>query len=61
MHHLSTQIEIYAPAERVWAVLIDFPAHARWNPFIPFYRSDTQPRTRRGPPALRRRGPEPTD
>jgi hypothetical protein len=34
MHHLHTQIEIAAPVERVWSLLIDFPAHQRWNPFI---------------------------
>jgi hypothetical protein len=34
MHLLETQIEIEASAERVWSLLIDFPAHARWNPFV---------------------------
>lgn len=32
--HISTGIDIAAPPERVWAVLMDFPAHAEWNPFI---------------------------
>jgi uncharacterized membrane protein len=34
MHHLDTQIEINAPAERLWALLTDFPSYPRWNPFI---------------------------
>lgn len=34
MHRLETSIEINAPAERVWSVLMDFPSHARWNPFV---------------------------
>jgi len=34
MHQLETQIEIEASAERVWSLLVDFPAHSRWNPFI---------------------------
>ena len=32
--HISTSISIAAPPERVWAVLMDFPEHAAWNPFI---------------------------
>ena len=32
---LETWIDIEAPPERVWAVLIDFPAWQRWNAFIP--------------------------
>jgi hypothetical protein len=31
---LRSQIEIGAPAERVWQVLTDFPAYPDWNPFI---------------------------
>ena len=31
---LSTCIEIEAPPERVWAVLVDLPSYAQWNPFI---------------------------
>ena len=34
MHRVDTQIEINASAERVWSILMDFPGHARWNPFI---------------------------
>lgn len=34
MHHLHTQIEIAAPVERVWSLLVDFPSHSRWNPFV---------------------------
>jgi hypothetical protein len=31
---LHSQIEIAAPAERVWQVLTDFAAYPEWNPFI---------------------------
>ena len=34
MQRISTSIDIAAPVERVWAVLMDFPAYSRWNPFI---------------------------
>jgi hypothetical protein len=34
MREISTEIEIHAPAERVWALLTDFGAFPRWNPFI---------------------------
>src|SRR5664279_4409772 len=34
MHRVDTQIEINASAERVWSILMDFPDHARWNPFV---------------------------
>lgn len=33
-HHLHTEIEIEASAERVWSVLTDFVAYPQWNPFI---------------------------
>jgi hypothetical protein len=31
---LTTQIEIDAPASRVWEVLTDFDAYPDWNPFV---------------------------
>ena len=34
MHRIDTQIEINASTERVWSILMDFPGHARWNPFV---------------------------
>ena len=34
MKELSTQIEINAPAARVWQILTDTEAHSEWNPFI---------------------------
>jgi len=34
MHILETQIDIDAPVERVWSLLIDFPSYPRWNPFV---------------------------
>lgn len=34
MHKIETQIEINAPAERVWSLLVDFPSYPRWNPFV---------------------------
>ena len=33
---LDTYIDINASPERVWEVLIDFPAWKEWNPFIPY-------------------------
>ena len=32
---LDTYVDINAPPQRVWEVLIDFPAWKEWNPFIP--------------------------
>ncbi len=34
MHKIETEIEIKAPAERVWALLIDLPSYPSWNPFV---------------------------
>lgn len=34
MYRISTSIDIEAPANRVWAVLMDFPAYSDWNPFV---------------------------
>jgi len=29
-----TDIEIEATPERVWSILLDFPSHPDWNPFV---------------------------
>jgi hypothetical protein len=34
MHEIITTTEIDAPPGSVWKVLLDFPAHSTWNPFI---------------------------
>jgi hypothetical protein len=34
MKELSAEIEIEAPAERVWQILTDFGRFSEWNPFI---------------------------
>ncbi len=31
---IHTQIDIDAPATRVWALLTDLPGYQRWNPFV---------------------------
>lgn len=34
MKEVFSEIEIQAPAERVWQALIDFESYPKWNPFI---------------------------
>jgi hypothetical protein len=34
MKQIETKIEIDAPPEEVWAVLMDFPSYAEWNPMV---------------------------
>lgn len=34
MKSLDTSIDIDAPPERVWSILMDFDAYPAWNPFI---------------------------
>jgi hypothetical protein len=34
MKELHSEIEIQAPAERVWQLLTDFASFPQWNPFI---------------------------
>jgi hypothetical protein len=34
MHEVRTEIEIEATPERVWGILLDFPSHSQWNPFV---------------------------
>lgn len=33
-HHLTTSIDIAAPPERVWSILVDLDRYTAWNPFI---------------------------
>ncbi len=34
MHEIKTEIEMEATPERIWSILLDFPLHHEWNPFI---------------------------
>ena len=34
MKEIHAEIEIEAPAERVWHILVDFASYRHWNPFI---------------------------
>jgi hypothetical protein len=34
MKELHTEIEIKAPAERIWHLLTDFAGYPQWNPFV---------------------------
>ena len=34
MYQLETQIDIEAPAERVWSILTNFSSYPSWNPFV---------------------------
>ena len=36
MHQIVTQIDIAASPERVWSILMDFPAYPQWNPLAGF-------------------------
>ena len=42
MKEVFSEIEIQAPAERVWQVLTDFASYPEWNPFI--HRISGQPK-----------------
>ena len=43
MVHISTQIDITAPAARVWEILADFTSYPEWNPFLRSIRGAQQP------------------
>src|SRR5262245_43869723 len=43
---LRTEIEIEAPAPRVWSVLCDLPSYPEWNPFISAITGDLTPGSR---------------
>ena len=34
MHEIVTRTDINAPPREVWTVLVDFPEHRHWNPFV---------------------------
>lgn len=34
MKEIRSEIEVMAPADRVWGVLVDFQNYSAWNPFI---------------------------
>jgi hypothetical protein len=46
MKQLQTQIEIDAPAKRVWEVLTNFASYPQWNPFIRHISDRPAPRER---------------
>ena len=37
---IVTEIQIDAPAQRVWEILTDFEAHSTWNPFIRLWKGE---------------------
>ncbi len=43
MKEIKATIEIDAPVERVWIVLLDFPSYSDWNPFIVGLSGDAKP------------------
>jgi hypothetical protein len=42
MREVKTEIEIQATPERVWSILVNFPAHSKWNPFVGSQRKKDQ-------------------
>jgi hypothetical protein len=46
MKQLHTEIEIDAPAKRVWELLTDFASYPEWNPFIRHISGHPAPRER---------------
>lgn len=40
MKNIHTEIEIKAPASKIWSILMDFEKHAEWNPFIKSLEGD---------------------
>ena len=46
MTEIRTEIEIDAPAERVWQVLMDFTSYSQWNPAMRVVRREAESGTR---------------
>lgn len=46
MKELRREVEIAAPPERVWGVLMDFDAYPDWNPFIRSIQGTCEPGAR---------------
>ena len=46
MHSISSQIEIDAPPETVWAILTDFGAYPAWSPFLERIEGPLEPGAR---------------
>ena len=46
MRQIHTEIEINAPADRVWQILTDFTAFPDWNPFISSATGELSPGSR---------------
>jgi hypothetical protein len=46
MTEIRTEIEIDAPAERVWQVLMDFTSYPQWNPVMRVVRREAESGTR---------------
>lgn len=42
MKEIHSEIDINAPAERVWKILTDFTAYPEWNPFIQHVRGKAE-------------------
>jgi len=40
MKKIHTDIEINAPAKKVWSILMNFEAYKNWNPFITTIKGD---------------------
>jgi hypothetical protein len=40
MKQVDNEVEIHAPAERVWQLLTDFTSFPRWNPFMQQVRGE---------------------
>lgn len=61
---IHTEIDIAAPASRVWQMLTDFEAHSSWNPFIRLLKGEVRQGARlevlMGPPGGREYGFKPT-